>query len=168
MSFHGARASVRTTTDATGAARGFGDGLELHRGGKLVPGGHPVEHESEQHLRVEPGDDGVVAVVRQAVEAAERLPPLELQLDLPAQTVGLQAHRGAHALARHRGEKHHVARGFQHLGRCLLAVLLSHSLSRVGRVALGQADGDEASVNEVLLVPDDDVAPCSVARAMLT
>jgi hypothetical protein len=81
VSFHGARASERT---ATGAARGFGDGLESHRGGKLVPGGHPVEHESEQYLRVEPGDDRVIAVVRQAIEATEGLPSLEMELDLPA------------------------------------------------------------------------------------
>ena len=61
-------------------------------GGKLGrDGGHPVEHQAEQHLRVDPRERGVVSLIGQQVEPAERLPAFELQLDLPSQTIRLKA-----------------------------------------------------------------------------
>ena len=83
VTFHGCLAMGRDGASPAGPSRCALDRRELHRGGKLVSDGtHPIEQDPEQHLRVEPSDDRVVAVVRESVEAAERLPSLELQLDL--------------------------------------------------------------------------------------
>lgn len=69
-----------------------GDGRVVVRGGKLGrDGGHPIEQRAEQELCVEPCERRVVAIVGQLVEAAERLPSFELQLDLPAKAISLEA-----------------------------------------------------------------------------
>src|ERR1700723_4763530 len=87
-------------------ARLLADGREPLWGGKLGrDGGHPVEHGAEQYLGVEPSERGVVTVVGQDVEAAERLPAFELQLDLPTYRPGLQSHFGIEPDGRHGGEE---------------------------------------------------------------
>src|SRR3984957_13019274 len=82
VSFHGSHDIGREVADGR---------VPLWGGSLDGEGSHPIEQGAEQDLRVEPGQGGVVAEVGQDVEAAERLPPLELQLDLPSKPVGLQA-----------------------------------------------------------------------------
>src|SRR5690348_10793900 len=60
-------------------------------------GRHAVQDQSEQQLRVQPRQDRVVAVVGQAVKAADGFPPLERQLDLPSEAIQRQTHCGGHA-----------------------------------------------------------------------
>src|ERR1019366_5700961 len=130
VSFHGCRAIGRAVAASPWPPRRAIDGCELHRGGKLASdGAHPIEQDAEQDLRVEPRDDGVVTVVGQTVAAAERLPALELQLDLPAQSVGVETLASAHALAGHRGEEHDVTSGLQALVGDLGSLLLAQSLA---------------------------------------
>src|SRR5690242_5665134 len=77
------------------------------RGGKRGSA-HALHQQREEHLRVEPGRDRIVEVVRQAVEAAERLPAFEEQLDLPAEPVELEAELIVEAILRNGREEHDV------------------------------------------------------------
>ena len=68
------------------AVQGLADVFQgLGRGGPARRS-HAFQQQAEQDLRGEPGANRVVAVVGKLIEAAERLPPFELQLYLPPQT----------------------------------------------------------------------------------
>ena len=80
--------------------REVADGRVPIWGGKLGrDGGHPIEQSAEKYLGGEPSQGGIVAEVGQDIKTAERLPPLELQLDLPAQ-VGRPANNGRRQASR--------------------------------------------------------------------
>jgi hypothetical protein len=85
----------------------------------------PLEQQTEQNLRGEPGEDRVVAVVGQPVEVAERLPSLPLELDLPAKAVRLRATTCGQARRWRGREEHHVLSGLENClfyGGCLASV----------------------------------------------
>src|SRR4051794_27597833 len=78
---------------------------------------------------------------------AEGLPPLERELDLPADSVQLQAHLGRHSRRGDGREQNHVLSGL-HVEECrLIAELAAKSCARFLGLWSGQTYGDEAPLD---------------------
>ena len=88
--FHGCRASGRLRGGNAGTAAAVASRVVLWGENLRYGGGHSVHEESKENLGVQPCEYRVTSVVGKLVEVTERLPPLELQFDLPAQLIGMK------------------------------------------------------------------------------
>ena len=118
-----------------------GSGGESHRRGDDLS-----RHQLQQHLRVQPGFDGVGPEVGQAVQATERLFALDLQLHLPAQAIKLEHLSRRGPFTRHGREHHHPACRLEHLLGDIATVLAAQPFACLLRLVLGQTQDAEASL----------------------